>query len=239
MSSVRVENNFEIIKDTFINNLFGREGTSNKYDTFLKNYEVALNNIESNKSDLLELTNNNIIDKVLLTDIIITKPNKYTVVVEKINEFRKKYTIIKYIYNTDFLYKDIENDDRFEKLKENKSIAFIANDNASSYRLDYVYFLKSEDSKRTNGDDNQFLLIWNHYIYSILNLNYVKQKYYLKYTHIYILYRIFCYFLNICIDLNKNLKKVNYSDLYDNETVKKIIEFIILWDKNYNNNNNT
>lgn len=226
MSSVRVKIAFEDTKKKFIDKLF------DKHLTFLSGYENALSSKTDSKTDKvdksLEFTNDNIKNKVLLTDILTNQNIQFPTVKKKINEFRNNYTIIQYICNTDInLYDKIPNEmpnettnkkdniRLFEKIKNNKSIAFIENYDNSNVNYDLVYFLKSESPNRTGGDNNQFLLIWNHFIYSILNLNYVKSDRYLNYTYIYILYRIFYYFLNICINLDKNLNKVKYSDLYD------------------------
>ena len=107
--------------------------------------------------------------------------------------------------------------------------------------INYLYFLDKEDLGATTRNNNQFLLIWNYNIYSIKNIAYngqlnIKGKFHLNYIYIYILYRIFYYFLNICINLTNNLKNVKYSVLYDAETVNKIIQKIELWDRVYTYN---
>ena len=185
------------------------------------------------------------------------------VIRDKITDLYKKYIIIKYIYDTDdTIYKtyiknnSIDKDKLFITLNENNSIATIDNYNYNPVRstttsgrssasgvrnkdsINYVYFLDKEERDVTKSNNNQFLLIWNYNIYSIKNIAYngqlkIKGKFHLNYIYIYILYRIFYYFLNICINLTNNLKKVNYSDLYDTETVDKIIKEIKKWDSIY------
>ena len=135
------------------------------------------------------------------------------------------------------------------ELDENKSIALINNDEKynenfiKNERLtdnnikdihNYVYFLDSSSANTNNNDNSNVLLIWKFNIYRIVNLDYKKgnhltDDFKIKRIKIYILYRLFYYFLNILINLQKLQDNNNYAKIFNKDFVINIIKHIESW----------
>ena len=135
------------------------------------------------------------------------------------------------------------------ELDENKSIALINNDEKYNKNFiknegltdnnikaihNYVYFLDSSSANTNNNDNSNVLLIWKFNIYRIVNLDYKKgnhltDDFKIKRIKIYILYRLFYYFLNILINLQKLQDNNNYAKIFNKDFVINIIKHIESW----------